>query len=172
MPTSTSRTTAAFATTRHATAQDAFQEPSLRPDSHMVPGTPTRLRHSSAKNGGLKIIARNRMSALQVLPGMPASRSSCVGLKGRASSQRSIDYHIRSGLPKAIPEGNRHPKRATSPLKGTVFDHSLRVSWYLDAFRGIFDAVFRGQFGQTAREPKLGNSSGDRPGHRAAAERV
>ena len=34
------------------------------------------------------------MFALQVSPGMPASRSSCVGLKGRASSQRSIDYHV------------------------------------------------------------------------------
>jgi hypothetical protein len=43
-------------------------------------------------------LSRNRMAALQVSPGSPASRSSCVGQRGRASSLRSIDYHNRTWL--------------------------------------------------------------------------
>ena len=42
---------------------------------------------------GFNSFARNRMAALQVSPGSPASRSSCVGQKGRASSQRPVEYH-------------------------------------------------------------------------------
>jgi hypothetical protein len=45
-----------------------------------------------------QLICSEQDAALQVTPGLPASRSSCVGQKGRASSQRSIEYHSRPGL--------------------------------------------------------------------------
>ena len=48
------------------------------------------------------------MTALQVSPGSPASRSSCVGQRGRASSQRSIDYHS----PPAFRQANHRLSRA------------------------------------------------------------
>ncbi len=98
--------------------------------------------HRQARKSGFSF-SRNRMAALQVSPGSPASRSSCVGQRGRASSLRSIDYHSRTCLRQQKPGGKSAWSNACKPAQAhRPATRSRSLTQSLDARKGLFDARF------------------------------
>ena len=71
-----------------------------------------RIHGQRAASQRIQMMTRNRMIALQVSPGSPASRSSCVGQRGRTSSQRASEYHARV----AIDNRKKAPRLASCPF--------------------------------------------------------
>jgi len=82
-----------------------FFRPHAKTDFHVeiLCAADTLLRH------GAYSFARNRMIALQVSPGTPASRSSCVGQRG------AHPYTETSRIPQPIQRSPKKKRRKTAP---------------------------------------------------------
>ena len=112
-----------------------FFRPHAKTDFHVeiLCAADTLLRH------GAYSFARNRMIALQVSPGTPASRSSCVGQRG-AHPHRDFKnttvyrpyIHSKTGKNEPFPRRNRLP----ADRNQTVFLLSDPAPVKLDAGRG------------------------------------